>query len=72
MVLHRREAFEPEAIARVQSIRELVGPHRTRADVAGLASSDGVVERPEGSLDRGIGVPAVDLIQVDRLHAQPF
>ena len=71
VVLHRDEPFEVQLIAGVEGVGELVGPHRTRAEVSGFAPTDGVVERAEGLLDRGLGVPAVDLIEVHGVHAQP-
>jgi hypothetical protein len=39
--------------------------HRRGTDVARLASLDDVVQRLERLLDRGIIIPAVDLVEVD-------
>jgi len=63
----------PLAVARVQRLGELVGPHRRGgADVSDLAAPHGVVERGQRLLDRRVVVPPVELVQVDRLHAQPI
>jgi hypothetical protein len=57
-------------IGRVQRLGELPRVHRRRADVARLAGLDDVVERLERLLDRRAVVPAVDLVEVDVVHAQ--
>ena len=44
---------------------ELRGPHAGRADVAHLAAADEVVESFHRLFDRGVGVEAVDLEEVD-------
>ncbi len=44
--------------------------HRRRADIAGLAGLDDVVERFERLLDRRVVVPAMDLVEVDVIGAE--
>src|SRR4051794_29441479 len=71
VVLHRHEPV-PAVLARhVQGLAELPGPHGGGAEVADLAAADGRVQRLEGLLDRRAGVPAVDLVQVDVVGAEP-
>ena len=50
---------------------ELPGMHRRGADVAGLAGLDDVVQRFERLLDRRVVVQAVDLVEIDVVHAEP-
>ena len=57
--------------ASVLRLGELPGPHRRRPDVARLAGLDDVVQRLHGLLDRDVRVAAVDLVQVDVVHAEP-
>jgi len=47
-----------------------MGPHRGRAEIADLFPANGVVEDPYRLLDGGLVVPAVGLVEVDRLHPQ--
>ena len=56
--------------ATLLGLGELPGEHAAGADVAGLAGPDHVVQRLHGLLDRGPGVPPVDLVEVDVLHVQ--
>jgi hypothetical protein len=56
---------------RVLELRELPGVHGRRAEVAGLARLDDVVQRFHGLLDRGFRIEAMDLVQVDVVGAEP-
>src|SRR5581483_81782 len=51
-------------------LRELPGPHRGGAEIAGLARLDDVVQGFHRLLGRGLRVEAVDLVQVDVVGAQ--
>ena len=53
-----------------QGLAELPGVHRRRADIAGLAGLDDIVQRFERLLDRRLVVPAMDLVEVDIIHAE--
>ena len=64
VVLHRHEPRPPVPIREVERLGELPGPHARRADVARLAGAHDVVERQERFLDRRLGIPAMDLIEV--------
>src|SRR5437016_11084610 len=44
--------------------------HRRRADIAGLAGLDDVVQRFDRLLDRRVVVPAMDLIEIDVIGAE--
>jgi beta-glucosidase len=70
LVLHRHELRPPVHLRGVLELRELPGPHRGGADVAGLARLDHVVQRLHGLLGRRLRVEAVDLVQVDVVGAQ--
>src|SRR5437667_286839 len=50
---------------------ELPSIHRRRADIAGLAALDDIVQRFDCLLDRGFVIPAMDLVEVDVIHAEP-
>ena len=50
---------------------ELPGVHAGRPDVAGLPRAHDVVQRLHRLLDRRVRVPAVDLVEVDVVGAQP-
>src|SRR5437764_585127 len=51
---------------------ELPRVHAARADVAGLAGLHHVVQRLHRLLDRGLEVPAMDLVEVDVVQLQPL
>ena len=72
MVLHRHEARPAGSAGGVLGLRELPGVHAGRADVARLAGPDDVVKRSHRLLDRRLVVPAVDLVEVDIVGAQPL
>src|SRR4029453_10992506 len=55
----------------VLCLGELPGVHARRADVARLAGPHDVVEGLHRLLDRGLVVPAVDLVEVDVVGPQP-
>ncbi len=50
---------------------ELVGIHRGGAEISDLVAADGVVEGSERLGDRRAVIPTVDLVEVDRIHAEP-
>ena len=72
VVLHRDELVEPEVLGGVLCLGELVGPHRTRAEIADLLAADRVVEGTHRHVDGRVVVPAVSLVEIDRLHTQSF
>lgn len=51
---------------------ELVRPHRARADVPHFPASDEVMESFHGLFNRGEGVEAMDLKQIDVLRTEAF
>ena len=57
-------------VSQVQGLGELPGVHGRGSDVADLPGPDRVVQRLQGFLDRGVVVPAVDLVQVDVVGPQ--
>ena len=71
MVLHRDEARPAVAVGQVQRLAELPGVHRRGADVARLAGLHHVVQRLQRLLDRRVVVPAMDLVEIDVVGAQP-
>ena len=71
MVLHAGETGPPVPFGRIKSLGELPGVHGGRADVTRLAGLDHVVQRLQGLLDRGRGVPAVNLVEVHVVGAEP-
>src|SRR5215218_1778832 len=71
VVLHRGEPGPPTRRGGVLGLGELPGVHARRAEVAGLAGPHDVVEGPHRLLDRGLVVPAVDLVEVDVVGPQP-
>src|SRR3954469_14334557 len=72
VVLHRHEPRPPVARGDVLRLRELPREHAARSDVARLARADDVVQRLHRLLDRRVRVPAVDLVEVDVVHAEPL
>ena len=71
MVLHRDEPRPAVLALEVQRLAELPRVHRRRADVTRLAGLHDVVQRLQRLLDRGGGVHAVDLVEVDVVGAEP-
>jgi len=71
MVLHGGEPGPPVALGRVLGLGELPGEHAARADIAGLARRDHLVQRRHRLLDRGVIVPPVDLVQVHVVGTEP-
>src|SRR3954471_5667465 len=68
VVLHRHERRRSDALR----LRELPGVHAAGADVAGLSGLHDVVQRAHRLLDRRRLVPAVDLVEVDVVEAEPL
>ena len=71
VVLHRDEPRPAVTVGGRLGLRELPGVHAARADEAGLAGADDVVECLHRLLDRRGGVPAVDLVEVDVVEPEP-
>ena len=71
VVLHGHEAGPSVLIREEQCLGELPRVHRRRADVAGLAGLHDVVQRFERLLDRRLRIPAMDLVEVDVVGAEP-
>ncbi len=71
VVLHADEAGPAVPVGEVERLGELPRVHRRRAQVAGLARLDDVVQRLERLLDRCVAVPPVNLQQVDVVQSQP-
>src|SRR4029077_15827644 len=70
-VLHADEAGPAVALGYSKCLGELPSVHRRRADIAGLAGLDDIVKRLHRLLDRGFVIPAMDLVEVDVLDAEP-
>ena len=70
VVLHGDEARPAVALGDVLGLGELPGMHRRGPDVARLAALHDIVEGLHGLFDGRRVVPAVDLIQVDVVHAE--
>ena len=71
VVLHGDEARPAMPVGQIQRLRELPREHGRRADVARLARLHHIVQRFQRDLDRRVAVPAMDLVEVDVVHAQP-
>ena len=70
-ILHRDELGQAHLLRRRQIFGELPGMHGGGADIPGLARLHHVMQRLDGFLDGGGMVEAVDLVEIDILHAQP-
>src|SRR6266404_3359962 len=55
----------------MQRLAELPGVHRRSAEISRLAALDDVVQRFESLLDRRRVIPAVDLVEVHVIGAEP-
>ena len=71
VVLHAHEPRQPHFIGLVEHFRELPCVHGRRPEVQRLAHFHHVVERLDGLLDGGLGVEAVDLVEVHVIGPQP-
>jgi len=71
VVLHREKAVQPQILGGVLGLDELVGPHRTGAEIADLLPADRVIKRAHRRLDWGVVVPAVNLVEVEGVHSEP-
>jgi len=71
LILHGDEACPSADLGRVLHLGELPGPHARRAEVPYFSGLDEVVQGFHGFLDRGVGVEAVDLIEVDVVGFEP-
>ena len=65
LVLHRDEQGPTVQVSGVLHLGELPGIHRRRAEIADLPRLDEVVQRLHRLLDRGVGVEAVDQVDID-------
>jgi hypothetical protein len=65
------EAGDPFTLAHADGLPYLPAGEVRASDVADLARVHQIVERRERLLDRGLVVPAVDLIQVDVIVVEP-
>ena len=71
VVLHGREAMPAAAVGEAERPRELPGVHARGSDVARLARAHDAVQSLERLLERGVGIEAVDLVEVHIVHAEP-
>ena len=71
VVLHRDESRPAVQVGQVQRLAELPRVHRRGPDVAGLALLHHVVKRFQRLFDRRVVVPAMDLVEVDVIRAEP-
>ncbi len=55
---------------RVERLRELPGRHAARAEITNFAAAHERVERFEGFFDGSVRVPAMNLVEIDEIHAQ--
>ena len=70
VVLHRDETGPTVLALQVERLAELPCVHGGGAEVADLAALHQIVQRLQGLLDRGGRIPAMDLVEVDVVHAQ--
>ena len=70
VVLHGDEAGEVVGLLEVEHLVELPGVHAGGAEVEGLACLHDIVEGFAGLFDGGVGVEAVDLVEVDVVDAE--
>ena len=70
--LHGAEPFGTEQTGDTIGMRDLPGREVRKADVANFALPHAVVQCAQGLIDGRGGIPAVDLVQVDSVCAQPF
>ena len=69
----RLDDIEPLVVVVVgfpESLRQLPGRHRRRAEIVHAAVFDKASERGEGLLDRRIFVPAVDIVKIEVICPQ--
>ena len=71
VVLHGDEIRPAVRLCRVLRLGELPREHAAGPYVTRLARPDHVVQGAHGLLNRGPGVPTMDLVQVDVVHVQP-
>src|SRR5215831_13214862 len=70
MVLHRHELRPAVLLRDRQHLRELPGIHARRPNVARLSGAHDVVERLHRLFYRRVVIEAMDLIQIDVVHAE--
>ena len=70
--LRALEALEPFGARDGQRLHQLPREQVRAADVADLARTHQIVERPQRVLDAGQRIEPVDLIQVDVVGVEPF
>src|SRR5450759_2738405 len=71
VVLHRYEARPAVESLKMQGFAEFPGEHRGGSDISGLSRFHNVIQRLQRFLDRHRMVPAVDLVEVDVVRAEP-
>ena len=70
MILHRDKARPAVHVGSVLHLGELPGKHARCADVAGFACLDNIVEGFHRFGDWGIGIEAMNLVEIDIVRAQ--
>ena len=70
--LRALEALEAPPLRYAQRLHQLPGLEVRAADVAHLARADQVGQRAQRLVDGGLGVGAVDLVEVDAVGAEPL
>src|SRR5205823_6639221 len=70
-VLHADKPGPAVALGHCERLAELPSIHRRGADIARLARLHDVVQCLERFLDRRLVIPAMNLVEVDVIHAEP-
>ncbi|MNN57154.1 hypothetical protein D3C81_1721230 [compost metagenome] len=70
MILHADKLRPAVLFLQGQRLRKLGGVHRRGADIACFAGLHHVVERFQGFFDRRVVIPAVNLQDIDIVHAK--
>ena len=68
-ILHGDKFRHAHPVGGGQVLSELPGMHRRGADIACLASFHDIVKRLDGLLHRGVMIEAMDLVEIDIIHA---
>ena len=70
VILHRCEARPAVPLGGRLRLGELPRRHGAGAQIASLAGPDDIVQRLHRLLDRGFGIPAMHLVEVDVIHLE--